>query len=90
MPSLTLLSQCPVAPAGREPKFHTMVDKNTEKHYSILVVVERFSKIAHFIPYSKTSDVSRVAVLFFDNVVKLHVLPKTIVSDREVKFVRYF
>ena len=64
--------------------------KTQKKHYSILVVVDRFSKMAHLIRCSKTSDASRVAVIFFDNVVKLYGLPKTMVSNREVKFVSYF
>ena len=60
------------------------------KHDSILVIVDRFSKIAHFIPYSKTFNASRVAKLVFNKIVRLHGLPKTIVSDRDVKFTSYF
>ena len=64
--------------------------KTLRKHDSVLVVVDHFSKMAHFLPYSHTSDASRVTKIFFDGVVKLHGLPKTIVSDRDVKFTSYF
>ena len=70
--------------------FILRLPKAQKRHDSILVVVDRFSRMAHFIQYSKTSDASRVAVLSFDNVVELHGLPKTMVSDRDVKLVSYF
>ena len=46
--------------------------------------------MAHFVPCSKTADASRVATLFYNEIVRLHGLPRSMVSDRDVRFTSYF
>ena len=53
---------------------------------SILVVVDRFTKIVHFIPTTERISAEGLAQLFRDNIQKLHRLPDSIISDREPQF----
>jgi len=52
----------------------------------ILVVVDRLTKIVHFIPTTEKTSAEGLARLFRDNVWKLHGLPESIISDRGPQF----
>ena len=57
-----------------------------QEYDSILVVVDRLTKIVHFIPTTEKTTAEGLAQLFRDNVWKLHRLPKSIISDRGPQF----
>lgn len=57
---------------------------------TILVVVDRLSKYAHFIPISHPYTATSVAQVFFDHVFRLHGMPQSIVCDRDPTFTSLF
>lgn len=57
---------------------------------SILVVVDRMTKMSHFIPCNETIDAPNLAILVRKQIFRLHGLPNSIVSDRGATFVSTF
>lgn len=70
--------------------FITGLPKSKRNNDSIMVVVDKLSKSAHFIPVQSTYCVAQIANIFMQNIFKHHGLPKTIISDRDVKFTSAF
>lgn len=57
---------------------------------TILVVIDRLTKYAHLLPMKSDYSSRSVAEIFMQNVVKLHGMPKSIVSDRDKVFTSSF
>jgi len=75
-----------------KPWIHILADFITklplaQSYDSILVVVDRLTKMVHFIPTTEKKSAEELARLFRDNVWKLHGLPESIISDRGPQFV---
>ncbi|CAI5468676.1 unnamed protein product [Closterium sp. Yama58-4] len=57
---------------------------------AVLVVVDRFTKMAHFAPCRTTITAEETARLFISTVVRLHGIPSAIITDRDPKFTSKF
>ena len=54
------------------------------------MVLDRLSKMTHFISYHKSNEATNIANLFFREITQLHSVNKSIISDCDVKFLYYF
>lgn len=63
--------------------FITSLSRKVRQHDSIVVVVDNLSKVARFIPVKTTYSSSEVAQVFIREIVRLHRVPKKIVSNRD-------
>nr|ABF95974.1 retrotransposon protein, putative, Ty3-gypsy subclass [Oryza sativa Japonica Group] len=70
--------------------FITGLPRTSTGHDSIWVVVDRLTKVAHFIPVKTTYTGHKLAELYMARVVCLHGVPKKIVSDRGSQFTSKF
>jgi transposase InsO family protein len=59
-------------------------------HDSILVIVDRLTKTAHFLPVKTDYRPPQYAKRYIAEIVRLHDIPKTIVSDRGPQFTAHF
>jgi hypothetical protein len=62
----------------------------SQKHDSIWVIIDRLTKTAHFLPVHTTYSAKKYAEVYLDQIVRLHGVPKTIISDRGPQFIARF
>ena len=60
------------------------------QHDSIMVVVDKLTKVAHFIPIKSMHKTDAIAKIFMKEIFRLHGFPKAIVSNRDPKFTSNF
>jgi hypothetical protein len=70
--------------------FITGLPRTSKRHDSIMVVVDKLTKDAHFIPLKTTQRAADVADIFLKEVACFHGIPKTIVFDRDPKVTSNF
>ena len=70
--------------------FITGLPRTRSGYDSIWVVVDRLTKVAHFIPVKTTYTSAKLAKIYMTRIVCLHGVPRTIVSDRGTQFTSKF
>ncbi|MCO5599248.1 hypothetical protein L7F22_053349 [Adiantum nelumboides] len=70
--------------------FITTLPRTTKGNAQILVIINRFSKMAHFITCKKAASAPDIASLFVQHIFRIHGLPRSISSDRDPKFTGHF
>lgn len=60
------------------------------KYNSILVIVDKFTKYAYFLPYKKNSNAEKIAYTFLRIIVSNYRFPKSIVTDKDKLFTLKF
>lgn len=70
--------------------FVTGLPRTKTEHDAIWVIVDRLTKSAHFLPVSMTYSVDTLGKLYVSEIVKLHGIPVSIVSDRDARFTSKF
>ena len=64
--------------------------RTQRKNNAIWVVVDRLTKSAHFLPFHQGMSLSRMAALYIKEIIRLHGVPISVVSDRDPRFVSRF
>ena len=70
--------------------FVTDLPRTQRQHDVIWVIVDRLTKCAHFLPVNVEDSLEKLAQLYVDEIVRLHGVPVSIVSDRDPRFTSRF
>jgi len=57
-----------------------------DEYTNICVIVDRFSKMAHFIPIKTKEHTKTLALIFLKEICGVHGHSETIISDRDTRF----
>ena len=64
--------------------------RSQQRHDVVWVVVDRLTKTAHFLPMRASDSIDTLSRLHIREIVKLHEVPVSIVSDRDPRFTSRF
>jgi hypothetical protein len=70
--------------------FITGLPKSTKQNDVIMVVVDKLSKTSHFIPIKSTCKAIDIASIYMKQILRLHGMPKEIISNRDMNFTSNF
>ena len=70
--------------------FLTHLPRTLQRHDAVWVIVDRLKKSAHFLAVRMTITLERFCLLYIREIVRLHGVPVSIVSDRDPRFTAHF
>ena len=70
--------------------FVTGLPKSSKGNTAIWVVVDMLTKTAHFVPYKSGMTLDGMARLYNKEIVRLHGIPRMIISDRDLRLTSHF
>jgi len=70
--------------------FITALPRSQNENNAVWVIVDRLTKSAHFIPFRLGQSTELLAEKYMQEVVRLHGVPVSIVSDRDTRFLSHF
>ena len=66
------------------------LSRTSNRFNVIWVVIDRLTKSTHFLPIQMTFSMEQLVELYVKEIVKLHGVPKSIISDQDSRFTSHF